>query len=139
MQSGKPTKPARLQLSRRPGFNLQEVSRAFNGLDAVKVSRPSIFGNPFSILPDQAPGQQFGRAMLFGRDRFDAEAIGGYIAVPTAEDAVECFREMMKLPGDRPDAIRERLPKLRGHNLACWCKADARWCHADVLLEMANA
>ena len=26
---------------------------------------------------------------------------------------------------------------LRGKNLACWCKVGA-WCHADVLLEIAN-
>lgn len=27
---------------------------------------------------------------------------------------------------------------LRGKNLACWCAVGA-WCHADVLLELANA
>jgi hypothetical protein len=27
---------------------------------------------------------------------------------------------------------------LRGKNLACWCRLDAE-CHADVLLELANA
>lgn len=30
------------------------------------------------------------------------------------------------------------LAELRGRNLACWCKADEA-CHADVLLELANA
>ncbi len=64
---------------------------------------------------------------------------GGYTAVPTVEDAVACFRELLNIPGPRTSAIHERLPKLRGHNLACWCKVDARWCHADVLLELANA
>jgi hypothetical protein len=30
------------------------------------------------------------------------------------------------------------LPTLRGKNLACWCALD-KPCHADVLLEIANA
>lgn len=30
------------------------------------------------------------------------------------------------------------LPSLRGKNLACWCALD-KPCHADVLLELANA
>lgn len=30
------------------------------------------------------------------------------------------------------------LTPLRGKNLACWCRADQE-CHADVLLELANA
>lgn len=36
-------------------------------------------------------------------------------------------------------AIRRRdLTELRGKNLACWCPLDQP-CHADVLLELANA
>jgi hypothetical protein len=30
------------------------------------------------------------------------------------------------------------LAPLRGHDLACWCPLDQP-CHADVLLELANA
>ena len=30
------------------------------------------------------------------------------------------------------------LPEFRGHDLACWCPLDEP-CHADVLLEIANA
>ena len=30
------------------------------------------------------------------------------------------------------------VSELRGKNLACWCKLDQQ-CHADVLLEIANA
>jgi hypothetical protein len=43
------TKPVRLQLSRRKGFNLQALSRSVNGLEAVNVARPSQWGNPFPI------------------------------------------------------------------------------------------
>ena len=31
----------------------------------------------------------------------------------------------------------ERMPELRGKNLACWCPVGSP-CHADVLLEVAN-
>lgn len=42
-------KPARLQLSRRRGFNLQALSLTTNGLEAVRVCRPSKWGNPFPV------------------------------------------------------------------------------------------
>lgn len=35
-------------------------------------------------------------------------------------------------------ALAPTLTKLRGKNLACWCALDQP-CHADVLLELANA
>lgn len=41
------TKPVRLQLSRRKGFNLQDASHAANGLPAVNVARPTKWGNPY--------------------------------------------------------------------------------------------
>jgi hypothetical protein len=40
-------KPVRLQLSRKAGFDLQRMSRATNGLDAVVAARPSVWGNPY--------------------------------------------------------------------------------------------
>ncbi|MGQ0741290.1 MAG: DUF4326 domain-containing protein [Alphaproteobacteria bacterium] len=42
-------KPARLQLSRRRGFDLQKLSRTTNGLPAIIVSRPSKWGSPFRL------------------------------------------------------------------------------------------
>jgi hypothetical protein len=37
----------------------------------------------------------------------------------------------------RNEMVR-RLPELRGKDLMCWCPLD-KPCHADVLLELANA
>lgn len=34
--------------------------------------------------------------------------------------------------------VRQLLADIRGKNLACWCSLDQP-CHADVLLELANA
>lgn len=38
----------------------------------------------------------------------------------------------------RFDASPNDIGELRGRDLACWCPLD-RPCHADVLLEIANA
>jgi hypothetical protein len=43
------TRPVRLQLSPRKGFNLQEHSRAINGLPAVNVAQPSKWGSPYKV------------------------------------------------------------------------------------------
>ena len=72
-------RPVRIQLSRRKGFKMQTLSRKFNGLDAVKVSRPGRWGNPFVVSTRLKPGTRIG-----------AE----YTAVPSIEEAVETFREL---------------------------------------------
>lgn len=121
------TKPIRIQLSRKRGFNLQEVSRATNGLEAVIVARPSKWGNPFLVHPLQKPGRRWGLV---------------YSSVPTARDAVECFRLLMTCEPMNPEPdtfayhLRGSIGELRGKNLACWCGKGP--CHADVLLELAN-
>ncbi len=117
------TAPVRLRLSRAKGFDLQKYSRSVNGREAVVVSRPGPWGNPFVVHPHHKPGRRWG--------------IDEYFSVPTVEDAVECFREMLAMKGARAEAVRSDLPKLLGKNLACWCALDAP-CHADVLLELAN-
>lgn len=43
------TKPVRLQLSRKKGFNLQRHSLAANGLPAINVARPNRWGNHWKI------------------------------------------------------------------------------------------
>jgi len=39
---------------------------------------------------------------------------------------------------DHPEIIERARTELRGHYLACWCPTDVD-CHADVLLDVANA
>lgn len=107
--------PERVQLSRRKGWRMPN--------NTVKVTRPGPLGNPFIVNPHVKAGSRSGAC---------------YICVPTVEDAVACFREMLTMPGATADAYRAQLPGLRGKNLACWCKPGDP-CHADVLLELANA
>lgn len=105
--------PIRLQLSRRKGFDLQALSRAANGLEAVNVTRPSRWGNPF------VAGRHYKTVM------------GTTWPVCDAEHAVSLFRAVANCK------VEEIRKELRGKNLACWCRA-GKPCHADVLLELAN-
>ncbi|NKT31597.1 DUF4326 domain-containing protein [Rhodococcus hoagii] len=82
---------------------------------AVYVGRPSKWGNPFTANGDrdQATG-------LF-REYVDR--------APTGDG----------LWGRRDETAHETIRReLAGKNLACWCPLDQP-CHADVLLEIANA
>jgi hypothetical protein len=112
-----------MQVSRKAGFNLQEASRALNGLPARLVTRPGPWGNPFSI--DEV-------AAAYKLDRAAAQAK----AVAMASDWLRGTLDPTLSPGDPPsrDTIRR---ELAGHNLACWCRPGTP-CHADVLIELAN-
>lgn len=102
--------PRRIQLRRTKGWRLPP--------GAVVVSRPGPFGNPHTVA----------KAREAGFTGTDAEL---------SELCVILFRNAMRkrLPVCQP--ILDRLAKLRGKDLACWCAPD-RACHADVLIEMAN-
>lgn len=102
--------PKRFQRSRKKGAKLPA--------GVVSVTRPGRWGNPFIVRPDREPGSSF----------------KSYICVPTAEDAVACFRDMVE---QKPAFIAEIREKLAGKHLACFCRTDEP-CHADVLLEIAN-
>jgi hypothetical protein len=105
--------PQRVRLSRARGWRKPE--------DTVVVARPSKWGNPYRI---GAP------VPVAERERH------GWPAVHTRASAVEAYR--LDVAG-RPPEFREAVrAELHGKNLACWCPLDGP-CHADVLLEIANA
>jgi hypothetical protein len=114
-------KPVRLQRSRAKGAQLVSP----NGLPVVCVTRPGVFGNPFSaelakeIWPQLSDVEAKQKAVNSFRDFIVSGAAYGR--------AVQSLRQK----------IIARLPELRGKNLACWCKPGEP-CHADVLLELAN-
>lgn len=84
--------------------------------NTVYVGRPTKWGNPYAV----------------------GQAVGIRETPMTAIEAVECYR--VYIAANAASAERWRLPiaELRGKNLACWCPLDQP-CHADVLLEIANA
>lgn len=79
--------------------------------NTVKVARPSRWGNMFTV---EVCGSRAKAVEMFACE-------AGYLQ----------FSD-----GDRYDAW---IAPLRGRNLACWCPLDGEPCHADVLLELANA
>ena len=120
------TAPVRLQLSRRKGFDLQAVSRATNGLEAVNVARPSILGNPFIV---GAHGTRAECVRLF------LAACDGLVPLTLGDGVFEAARAY-------PYVVEAQTPRLRGKNLACWCQrpkpGEVDLCHAAVLLGWIN-
>ncbi|MGY1945315.1 DUF4326 domain-containing protein [Nocardia asiatica] len=128
--------PERIQLRRTKGWRKPP--------GAIVVARPSMWGNPYTA-------QDF---MQKAR-RMRAE---GLDYTPTFAEAramaAEAFRADIRYGPDsaywwfgkhtRILDILGAKEELRGHDLACWCPlADEHGnrvpCHADVLLEIANA
>lgn len=77
--------------------------------DAVYVGRPTCWGNPY-----------------------EREELG------SSELLVALYRDWIRSDARSAVIARRRLPELRGKVLMCWCALQAP-CHADVLLELANA
>lgn len=81
--------------------------------DAVYVGRPAPWGNQYRI----------------GRDG-------------TREQVIERYR--LFLLAIKPEYLAAHLAPLRGKDLVCWCHTwdgegeNPRYCHADILLELAN-
>lgn len=110
-------RPVRIQLRRTKGWRMPA--------NTVKVDRTTKWGNPF------VPGQMFEVV-----DDEGGPVVGRYLC-KTAIEAVEHFRGYMD-QSNNWDLLADCRTELRGKNLACWCKPGAP-CHADVLLELANA
>ena len=106
-------RPKRIRLSRAKGWRLPA--------NAVNVARPTRWGNPFLV------GQHGDAAECV---HLYARMLGGCYAVVDGL-SVSDLRE-------RARWIREHLAEIRGRDLACWCRLD-KPCHADVLMEVANA
>ncbi|MPZ58456.1 MAG: DUF4326 domain-containing protein [Rhizobiales bacterium] len=119
-------KPVRLQLSRRKGFDLQLHSFRTNGLAAVSVARPSIFGNPWRV----------GAQPYFSLDMVLSLHRCWITGAASDEDVGPQAAELRK-------GVLGRLHALRGKNLACYCQLPDPYerdrCHAAILLQLANA
>lgn len=110
----------RIQLSRRKGWRKPE--------GVIVVSRPTMWGNPFTVESAMNAG--------YAQDEADARAF-----------CVECYRDWVEKAElsewwydrdqEKCEWIRKHVFDLAGADLACWCPLD-RPCHADVLLEIAN-
>ena len=113
-------RPQRLHRTRR------KANRTPAG--AVYVGRPTIWGNPFA-----------GRAKV-GHKR----SVILYAAWLRGDCSHRIYRaagfsraEALTLDRRRVQLL-DRLPRIAGKDLQCWCPLTSEWCHADVLIELAN-
>lgn len=103
--------PVRIQRRRSKGWKLPA--------GAICVDRSTRWGNPFAI------GRMKRDCVVFAHKAL----LHGYICItsdvgPDAQRAYALY-------------VRRNLSRLRGKDLACWCRLDQP-CHADTLLELAN-
>ena len=126
------TAPRRIQRQRLPGWRLAEATTNPNG--AVIVSRPSRFGNPFTIAdaieaemgdPRRACAANYAEWLRVGTE-------GGWY-----QETYRIGRQVF----DRRRVLAD-LHLLRGKDLACTCPlpepGEPDHCHAAVLLQIAN-
>ena len=98
--------------------------------EAVIVARPRYWGNPWAVRPSRTT-----------RGMWAIETEDGYEDIGTRAEAIAVAVAQYRQWRQGLAALGlqlERLAELRGRDLACWCSLDQP-CHADVLLELANA
>ena len=89
--------------------------------NTVYVGRPTKWGNPYML--SSAPHRANRTEMI----------------CYSREDAVQNYKTWMHACNARSTIDIPRIrAELRGKDLACWCPLNQP-CHADVLLEIANA
>jgi hypothetical protein len=100
--------------------------------NTVAVTRGTPFGNPFTV-------QSAAEVFDCGREsahRFAVDWFRQWLACSDGEQFESCGA-YAGTQVQRGTLLR-RMGELRGKNLACFCAPDMA-CHADVLLELANA
>ena len=120
--------PIRIQRKRTKGWKMPP--------NTVSVTRPGRFGNPVRVgdyFLAGDPGGVGGPFRMTWCITSKEFADKRFTHIDTAEKAVDAFWFIAKTKFSNDD-----LAPLRGKNLACFCALD-KPCHADVLLEMANA
>ncbi len=121
--------PKRIQRKRTAGWRMPP--------NTIYVGRPGHWGNPFKLgdfvlKGDHSPGYGGPFKMTYVITTA-AHADDRYTELETGEQVLEWYRWYMGVT-----MHCHPLALLRGKDLACWCKEGAP-CHADILLELANA
>ena len=140
-----PRRPERITLSRTKGFRRPEgtiqVDRATIFANPWQVGDPGIWWKPF----ESKAGWEAGYKVDYLITRSDAvtfyrEWLDGRFLPPCLPEVLNLKGQesLARAMGKRRALILSRLSTLRGHPLGCRCAQDTP-CHADVLLELANA
>lgn len=95
---------------------------------AVYVGRPTLWANPFSDR--NRIGHK--RSVILYAAWLRGECSPGVLRAAGFSRAEAATLER------RRRLVLQRLPRLTGRNLQCWCPTTSDWCHADVLIKLAN-
>ncbi len=134
--------PKRIRRERSRGWRMPKNS--------VYVGRPTKWGNPFRVVEVSWSKRSAAFLQAF------KIALGPFLC-RDREQAAKFFKECLHrakngFPFPAPPiqgeftakdieqfkTLANNVHELRGKNLACWCLS-SECCHADVLLELANA
>lgn len=138
------SKPIRIQRKRTRGWIMPP--------DTVHVGRPGKWGNPFNFSSADNCWNALAldcRGDRKGRQEASVKAFRHWVLNPGGRIAEMEFGVVLESCGEKiplgprakagvAPSIKEIQTALRGKNLACWCPLDQP-CHADVLIEIANA
>ncbi len=119
-------KPTRVQLRRQKGWRMPA--------NTVRVTRPGPWGNPFRV---EREGKYYIVAWTDASGR-RLSSVPWDTERQAITHAVDKYREWLYSQKQGQHVASDARAKLRGLNLACWCGPD-KPCHADALLEVANA
>lgn len=116
--------PIRVQQKRTKGWRMPP--------NTVSVARPGKLGNPFRVgdYIDVGGKQVKIESSLHARTLYMENVAALNIRLAREQGDGEGSRQAKEWV--------ERVKRLRGKNLACFCKI-GQPCHADALLEIANA
>ena len=117
--------PIRIQRKRTRGWRMPQ--------GVVSCTRPGPFGNPIKV------GMTVQEALFpcaHDESTVDSPKEAAELFDSVLSDPEEWKRMIGCLP-DWADRILDRIEELRGKDLACWCRLDAK-CHVDTLLKLAN-
>ncbi|MFC8986893.1 DUF4326 domain-containing protein [Streptomyces sp. NPDC057115] len=120
------TTPHRIQRRRTKGWRTPD--------NTVIVTRPSRFGNPFTL----AMAYELGYAQHGDTEQARQAVLGAFRSWLSGN--------RLMWQSEEGDTARKRildgLPELRGKNLACYCPlpepGQPDHCHAAILLDLAN-
>jgi len=129
-------KPVRIQRKRTKGYNMQEHSKSINGLDAVYVGRPGKYGNPYKVVK-KSPRlvQIYCTAHHSQNCIFPTASVACHVSNANYQ-LTRLYSEWCE--GFTKEWVEKMKKDLAGKNLACFCRLDQP-CHAEILLELANA
>lgn len=116
------TAPKRIQRRRTKGWRMPD--------GAVYVGRPTKWGNPYDWRIYSSSAFPLGAEEPIGVSKMSRRRF----AVVDFEALVKGWVD----GGPSYPSLDEIRSELAGRDLACWCPLDQP-CHADVLLELANA